>query len=242
MKNATGFVFYRGPSMLDGAPIVGIATLHSRNVKTGNMVQTWIMREDIAPHTATKTGHDTSVCGDCPLRPSESGVCYVLTFQGPRQIWESYHGGTYADYTSDGYAQSDAVDGRMVRLGAYGDPAAIPRDAWDALLQDAKGCTGYTHQWRRPEYQWLQSYCQASCDSPRDVIDATRSGWGTFYVIPPHNDDANLRVGGTKMIACPYTKTGVQCAHCGLCNGRSKRNIVVRAHGNGAKKLGEIAV
>jgi len=33
-----GVVLYEGPSMLDGEPIVVIATLKSSNIKTGNMV------------------------------------------------------------------------------------------------------------------------------------------------------------------------------------------------------------
>lgn len=52
MRPITGMIIYRGPSLLDGAPIVAIATGldgKHRNSKTGNMVQTWIMRDDIAP-------------------------------------------------------------------------------------------------------------------------------------------------------------------------------------------------
>ena len=71
-KLPKGVVLYRGPSLLDGKPIVCIATglrSPSGNPKTGPMVQTWIMREDVAPHTAQKSGEDSSVCGDCALRP-----------------------------------------------------------------------------------------------------------------------------------------------------------------------------
>jgi len=63
-----GFVLYHGASTLDGAPIVAIATLKTANRKTGDMVQTWIMREDIKPVESIHTGADSSVCGDCPLR------------------------------------------------------------------------------------------------------------------------------------------------------------------------------
>ena len=37
-----GYVLHEGPSPFDGQPIVSIATLHSSNRKTGDMVQTWI--------------------------------------------------------------------------------------------------------------------------------------------------------------------------------------------------------
>lgn len=43
-------ILYRGPSLLDGQPIVAIAIVKSDNAKTGNMVQTYILREDIDPN------------------------------------------------------------------------------------------------------------------------------------------------------------------------------------------------
>jgi len=235
MNKPKGFVFYRGPSQLDGADIVGIAVLHSTNKKTGNMVQTYIMRADQFPHMAVKNDADKSVCGDCPLRPADTGVCYVLTFQGPRQVFESWKKGIYAETP-----RFDLITNRMVRLGAYGDPAAIPQAAWSALLATAKGWTGYTHQWKQTQFSFLKQWCQASCDSARDVVQATRDGWGTFYVIPPDEPDTNLRVDGRKQIACPFTKVGIKCAECGLCNGKSQRNIVVKAHGAKADKIREV--
>ena len=71
-----GVVLYNGPSLIDGAPIIAIAcriTEASENSKTGAMIQTFILRRDIAPHLALKTGADSSVCGDCPLRPIHKG-------------------------------------------------------------------------------------------------------------------------------------------------------------------------
>ena len=63
-----GVVRYRGPSLIDGGPIVAIATFGSSNQKTGDVPQVWILREDEPPVRAAKTGADHSVCGDCPLR------------------------------------------------------------------------------------------------------------------------------------------------------------------------------
>lgn len=60
-----GFVAYRGPSRLDGAPIVLIVTLASLNTKTGAMAQAWVLRSDISPQEAIGDGRDRSVCGDC---------------------------------------------------------------------------------------------------------------------------------------------------------------------------------
>ena len=60
----TSFIIYSGPSELDGAPIIVVATFASKNSKTGDMVQVWIMRADIAPHLAKHSGADSSICGD----------------------------------------------------------------------------------------------------------------------------------------------------------------------------------
>ena len=52
-----GVVLYEGPSVLDGAPIAVIATLKSANVKTGDMIQTWIIRSDMHPPIVTGKRH-----------------------------------------------------------------------------------------------------------------------------------------------------------------------------------------
>lgn len=67
-----GVVLYEGPSAIDGSPIVAIVTGFkdpSKNDKTGTMLQVWILRADVEPHEAQKTGADSAVCGDCPMRP-----------------------------------------------------------------------------------------------------------------------------------------------------------------------------
>ncbi len=43
-RNPSGVVLYSGPSELDGAPIVAIATFYEGNPKTGPMIQSRIMR------------------------------------------------------------------------------------------------------------------------------------------------------------------------------------------------------
>ena len=81
--------------MLDGAPIVVIATTKSSNRKTGDMVQTWILRSDIKPTEASKAGADASICGDCKHRWSLGGACYVNIGQGPGAIFRAYKRGNY---------------------------------------------------------------------------------------------------------------------------------------------------
>ena len=74
-----GFVLWEGPSPVDGAPLVAIVTgarisTESENVKTGAMLQTWILRADISPQEAVDTGQDRSICGDCVHRGFEAAT------------------------------------------------------------------------------------------------------------------------------------------------------------------------
>ena len=56
-KAPSGLVLYDGPSVLDpSSDVVVIATLSSANVKTGNMIQTWILVKNHTPVEASKLG------------------------------------------------------------------------------------------------------------------------------------------------------------------------------------------
>ena len=55
-KQLRAGIIYQGPSLLDGLPIVAIATYSDKNTKTGKVLQTYIMRSDISPLDASKTG------------------------------------------------------------------------------------------------------------------------------------------------------------------------------------------
>jgi hypothetical protein len=243
-----GFIFYRGPSMLDGQPIVGIATLHSDNGKTGNMVQTYILRSDMTPLEALSTGADISICGNCGHRPKRIRVrdpktgrfasrkvrtCYVDIGKSVQSVFGAFSRGSYP--------QLEPVDGaqyladRMVRLGAYGDPAAIPAHVWIALLADAAGHTGYTHQWRRPMAADLAPLVMASADSAKDRDQARAKGWRTFTVV---------KIGtplAPREFACPASPEGGnrrQCIDCGACDGSTRpgqASVAIVVHGNGAK-------
>ena len=80
---ANGIILYKGPSRFDGAGIVCIAIglkSRSRNRKTGRMLQTYILREDVSPVLAVKMGLDASICHDCAARGNGTGKgrwCYV---------------------------------------------------------------------------------------------------------------------------------------------------------------------
>ena len=130
----TGVILYEGPSRIDGKPIVAIAcriTEASGNTKTGAMVQTFIMRQDIAPHDALKTGDDSSVCGDCKLRPINKGAtrCYVRGYQAPLSVWGAYKRGRYAmpGVDFDAALLPELFANLSFRIGSYGDRRGIKR-------------------------------------------------------------------------------------------------------------------
>ena len=236
----TSAIIYRGPSMLDGKPIVVVATglgKASRNAKTGGIVQTWILRDDVSPVDAVQTGDDVSICGDCPHRGeivegrNVGRSCYVTVFQAPLVVWKAAHRGLYPEAGLGDLAQLG--EGQTIRLGAYGDPAAVPFAVWAQLLSRSAGHTGYTHQWRT--HPALRAYCMASCDTGADYLEAKAAGWRTFRV----------RAAGeglnTREIACPASKEmGVKtsCALCKACGGataKAKVDIAIIAHGAASK-------
>jgi hypothetical protein len=228
-------ILYQGPSLLDGAPIVVIATISKQaaraNVKTGNMLQTWILRQDMPPAEAAKAGADASVCGSCALRgDGKDRPCYVVLWQAPRSVHDAYTRGIYPTAASpDEIAAVGA--GLDVRLGSYGDPAAVPLWVWEALVSRARKRTGYTHQWRGAATDpGLRRLVMASCDKPADREAATAAGWRTFRV---RAEEQPLLPGE---ITCPASKEAgkrTTCAACGLCGGAETRakDIAIIAHG-----------
>jgi len=230
MAKPKGIVLYEGPSVLDNAPIVVIATLNSRNEKTGDMVQTWIMRSDINPMEASKTKQDGSVCGGCPHRHSLGGACYVNIGQAPLAVWKAYKRGSYAHVTDDGVG--DYLNGRFIRLGSYGDPAAVPALVWEYVTGLASGWTGYTHQIGHPKFDSkILSFCMVSADTPKSAQMHNKFGRRTFRVKTP---EAPLMAGE---VVCP-AETGVKCADCRACSGAlgTGASIVIDVHGSRAKR------
>ena len=239
---------YDGPSMLDGAPVIVLLTglaKSSSNTKTGDMLQTWILRKDVAPHEAVKTGQDSSVCGSCPLRPSsketrlalrDAGVsgmdraCYVRVFQAPLSTWRANRD---KEVTPPAVVRA-LIAGRRVRRGSYGDPAAAPSWVWEMLDSRAESFTrkdtGYTHQWR--SFPGLSGRVMASVHNRAEAAEAQALGFRTFRVTSNADDIAPGE------ILCPASKEAgfrTTCAKCGLCNGKrgaedSRKNIAIPAH------------
>lgn len=211
-------IFYKGPSVLDGKPIVAIATDRSDNRKTGDMIQTWILRRDVSPTEAIASGADASICGDCRHRGvGDVRTCYVNVGQAPMGIYRKFKRG--------GYQKGPLPTHKPVRMGAYGDPVAVPWQAWTGL-HDARLWTGYTHQWRLLAASPFRNVLMASCDTEQEARLAQLMGWRTFLVRPEG-------LPALEGIECPSNK-GAQCATCGLCSGNHRvdaPSVYIEAHG-----------
>lgn len=231
-------ILYQGSSMIDGRPIVAIATglqSASSNIKTGDMVQTWIMPADVAPHVATRTGADRSVCGDCPHRPAAAGSCYVTVHHGPLSVFRAVGRGKYPTLDLTTGAGLSAFSGRSVRLGAWGDPAAVPAYVWRAITDHADAWTGYTHQWATCD-QALQAWCMASVDTASDMKRAQAMGWRTFRTRLPGE---RLQERETICPASSEAGKRLTCSQCLACGGGSRRgSIAIIAHGSAGKVRG----
>lgn len=207
---STGAIIYRGPSIITAEPILGVVTFQSANAKTGNMAQLWILAASAHPLEARQSGHDAAVCGACPLR---DGRCYVVLAHGPGSVWRAAQNGRYPEWAPAVASRYLGPD-RPLRLGAYGDPAALPHAVIADLIEGRHRWTGYTHDWRRrPD---LAPYVMASADTADEAAEAHALGFRTF----------RARAAGMPElpgeITCPAAKEAGQrttCAKCGLCDG-----------------------
>ena len=240
----TGYIVYNGPSMIDQERIVVVVlTGDSRNQKTGKMVQTYILRADMSPLDASKSGADYSICGTCPHRgePTDDPTkkqaakrsCYVTLGHGPMNVWRGLVNGIYPHRT-DLLGMVGMGRGRKVRLGTYGDPSAVPSYVWTALLTEATGHTGYSHQSGVRGADFRPDMVMASADTLEQAETFWSDDVRTFRVI-----DSVADVGAGREILCPASKEAgkrTQCETCGLCAGASVRakSIAIVAHGIGA--------
>jgi len=230
-KKPAGFIIYRGASLLDGAPIVVVALTNSSNVKTGNMVQTYILVDNgRSPVDNARDLLDASICGDCKHRRGLGGACYVNLGQGARAVAAAIVAG---NYPADILAAQSAAAGRMVRLGTYGDPAAVPANIWRTLLANAAGNTGYTHQWQTGKAGAdIMALCMASADNAGERAAAKALGYRTFRV----RAENEAQLPGE--FICPASEEAGRkklCGECGACDGglnTRRADPVIIVHGS----------
>ncbi len=266
-----GLILYQGPSELD--PTVEIVVIvtglrtSTANQKTGDLLQAWILVVDEKPGDNQRSGADAAICGTCPARPFNKGVeltdpetgeitigtgdCYV-TMQGVTSVWKAFKAGNYPHATT---ADFKAISRRALRIGSYGDPAAVPFTVWSQALfgRDVVGMsdlgaavrwrraerlawTGYSHQRLNGADPRLRLIVMASADTAGTAERHRAAGWRTFRVV--RGDEPGRMAGEFRCPSDPsWDREHVPCATCGLCNGDSKaRSPFIVTHGFRAQK------
>lgn len=242
MAKILGYIAYEGPSLLTGEPIVVIINkVHAKsaNDKTGALVQSFIIRSDVNPVQALKTGDDAAICGNCVHRPilaAENGEppCYVNVGRSVLAVFNAYKRGRYVKVSPQELAI--ILAGKKLRIGTYGDGAAAPVSLWQTLTQYTLDHVGYTHQWERPgfdHFAW-STLVMASADSHAQALEAQALSYRTFRV----------SIGLDKQtgeISCPASAESgkkTTCENCMLCAGQMKaaKNIVIADHALGHKR------
>jgi len=239
MQKAMSSIIYRGPSEIDGSPIVAIAIVKSRNVKTGNMVQTYILCDNgIDPMMNNKLGLDYAICGNCTLKGeavsknakgkhAKGRKCYVKLFQGVLITWKHLQKNGYP--VAQGHDEiANLGAGRMVRIGTYGDGAAVPSYIWDSLLSESVGHTAYSHQ--EDILSIDPNLFMISADTQEQAKKAWDNGKRTFRVI---NNTQEIVKGSE--ILCPASKEAgrrATCDTCKLCSGATikAKSIAIVMH------------
>ena len=231
MKKPLGIILYKGPSKFDGKPIMVIATGirdKTENKKTGNVIQTWILRRDIPPIIAKQLGHDYSTCGSCKMR--DFGSCYVNVAFGPHNVFKAFHNDRYVDFEDK---HSELFEGKTIRIGSYGDPAATPVSVWSKICSISGSFVGYTHQWNTrfidPE---LKNYCMASCDNEKEYTKAKSLGWRCFRV----RFDNTQSLSENEFVCPASNEAGnkTSCEKCGACMGisaKTQKDPCIIVHG-----------
>jgi hypothetical protein len=228
-KKPTGFVIHRGE--INGHPFVVIATMKTRNPKTGPMVQIWFLLERENPVLSVKTGIDAlTICRDCPF--ASGNGCYVNVGNAPLMVWGAYHRGAYPEIVPAQYAQ--IFGGKKIRFGAYGNPTLLPIAKVKAITEVSAGWTGYFHDWKsNPLAHGYARYFMASTETEDSRRIADSLGFRTFHVSPNKPEEA---------LECLADSKGMDCATCRLCAGLSKsRQPSIWINPHGAKKKRAIA-
>ena len=213
-KNHNGLVLWQSDELV---AILTNIKRPSRNEKTGDLLQIFIFYKHELPSLAIVSGNDRHCCGDCGRRPllaKESGLapCYVTLWQGPDSVWKCWESGGYPNWDGSPYI----FRRKLVRFGAYGDPAYIPLDIVSSIADACKAHTGYTHQWNDPMYITYRKFFKASVDTQQEYNKAQALGWSTYRARGKEEPlQSNEHV-------CPASKEAgrrSKCETCMLCNG-----------------------
>ena len=214
----------------------------SQNSKIGfgSVVQTYHFSK-LQVKTA-KLELDGATCLDCPLRFKltdkglVSGGCY--THKGLQRLGLNSMLKRLNKIGYDNISEFDAKEFQtfliklpkvnLVRFGAYGEPIHLGYNVTTDLATKGIKTTGYTHQWKKGQFEWSSGYFMASVHSDKDADEARNLGFRSFKVLLERDENS---------VNCPASKESgkkATCISCGLCNGMkekgSKKDIYILQH------------
>lgn len=210
----------------------------SKNSKTGDGVQIFILPMSWITNGKSDMDNDTASCMDCIHSKLKNGSCYVrkgFAEYGLKSKVNSLH----KQYVGGNIVFRPIIDlltvegskmrGKFVRFGAYGEPVLLGPTVTEQIAEIALNFTGYTHQWHIPQYEWAKDYFMASVESDALMTKANSKGFRTFRVRTKKD------VVNANEITCPASKEGgrkVTCVNCALCKGTASKakNIVIIKH------------
>lgn len=195
----------------------------TKNSKTGGLIQNYFLPEAwITSDKKIGQLSDTSVCFDCEHGQSKSKTCYVRKGQSGMGLASKVRslrlkGLDNIPELSEELERDllDAIEGRGVRFGSYGEPVLLGEDLVKKISDRAKFWTGYTHQWHKNS--WAKDYFMASVESTLIDKAAKSMGWRTFFV----GDSI-----GSENVTCPASKEAgnkATCEQCKLCMGTQSK-------------------
>lgn len=222
----------------ESSDLVCIATVASDNIKTGPMIQLWIMARNVHPVESRRTGHDATLqCQGCPHASNQG--CYVSPL-ALMAIYRTYKSNGYTHLHMGSPEWAAFFDGASVRFGAYGNPSMIPLEMVSDIVDRCYSHTGYMHDWHLMPIDLAKAYGRffMASTEPSNVAYAQNLGLRTFTVVPEAPEDKRLG------IECLADKAGIQCIDCGLCDGNSRSasrslplpSVWIKAHGYQTEK------
>lgn len=193
------------------------------NSKTGDLIQNNFIPFDwINSDAKISTLSDTKVCFDCDHGKSKKATCYVR--KGQSEMGLSSKVRSLRKIGLDNIPELspeleadllEAIEGRGVRFGSYGEPILLGHELVDKISKRAKFWTGYTHQWHKNA--WAKDYFMASVETTLVDKAAKNMGWRTFFV----GDSV-----GSENVTCPASKEAgnkATCETCKLCMGTQSK-------------------
>lgn len=202
------------------------------NTKTGDLVQNYFIPEAwLTTNESIDNLSDKSVCFDCKHGQSEDKTCYVRDKFKSRGLKSKIRAmrlrglDSIPEYSAEIEADLlDAIAGRGVRFGSYGEPVLLGEDLVSKISERADFWTGYTHQWHKNP--WAKKYFMASVET--DLVDkaAQNMGWRTYYAGEPTEGNH---------VTCPASKEAgnlTTCDNCRLCMGTTSKakSVKIKIH------------